>query len=188
MVDFIFDSTKEEGVKSFITVNFGPNWDNISITRRYIDEMLYTETKTSMAKNIASAASELMENAFKYSAGGGGCISIMINRDTESVEISVYNVAENNSLENLKKVIEIISKDDPEVMFRNMMLRSFEIGPNNSQLGLAKIRYECNASINSEILDDIPDFLIPFDGFKFDKSKYKAVKVKIKSSVKDLTL
>lgn len=150
----------EDKYKSFIKVNFGPNWDNIAVTRRYIDEMVHNETRSLNAKLLSAAASELMENACKYSCYGGGYIAVYVFANAENLKIQVQNIASTDAILLLKERMAEISRGDPEDTYRKMMLQTFTQKSDKSRLGLAKIRYECKAEIQLKILNEIPDCLL----------------------------
>jgi len=163
-----------EKFRSFIVVNFGYNWDNIAVTRRYIDEMVHNETKASNAKLLSAAASELMENACKYSCYGGGYIAISIYQSSANLKIMVMNVTTDAHIRVLEEKIKRVLDGDPEQLYKKAMLESLESG--KSQLGLAKIRYECNASITLKILDHIPDCLVAKENLDVLYSIFKDAK------------
>jgi hypothetical protein len=60
----------------------------------------------------------------------------------------------------LKKRLEEVSQGDAEETYRQMMIQEYPDKVRKSRLGLAKIRYECKADIQLEILDRIPEYLV----------------------------
>jgi hypothetical protein len=150
----------EEQSHCFIKVNFGPFWDNIAVTRRYIDKVVHNETRAVNTKLLSAGASELMENACKYSCYGNGYISVYINQNQKNLKIQVQNIATSEAIELLKKRLNTVSQGDAEETYMQMMLEAYTKEFKKSQLGLAKIRYECKADIQLEILDEIPAYLV----------------------------
>jgi hypothetical protein len=127
---------------------FRNRWETISMIRIYSEQIILEQTNNqTIAKLISSAAAELMENAYKYSVTKGGMIAIEYDTDTKNYILTETNIIDQEHLHNLKNILLLINKDDPVISYKKMMLRSFE---NNtiSQLGLAKIKYECNAAIS----------------------------------------
>ncbi|MBN2545853.1 MAG: hypothetical protein JXB50_08655 [Spirochaetes bacterium] len=126
---------------------FGHEWETISVIRSLIEHVFYKHTNNFDAtKLFAAAASELMENAYKYSYTKNGIIEIDYKPEIKKFIIKEINIAETSKIKTLKSILNTIHKNDPEEAYKNMMLRAFQ-NHKISQLGLAKIRYECNADI-----------------------------------------
>lgn len=126
---------------------FGHEWETISVIRSLIEHIFYKHTNSyDRTKLFAAAASELMENAYKYSYTKSGIIEIDYNPLIKKFILKEINIADSYQIKNLEKVLKLIHKEDPEEAYKNMMIRAFE-KHNISELGLAKIRYECNAFI-----------------------------------------
>jgi hypothetical protein len=151
---------EKEDLRIFIHVCFRPNWDNIPVTRRYIDNMLENETHAKNVKIISAGVSELMENACKYCCYEGSCISVCILKNQKYVEVKVQNIATAEAIEVLRKRIIEVSRGNAEVTYRQMMLEDYPRETRKSRLGLVKIRYECDTDIQLEVLDQIPGYLV----------------------------
>ncbi|MBN2443376.1 MAG: hypothetical protein JXJ04_18590 [Spirochaetales bacterium] len=177
--------TKERSI-SFIKVNFGPYWDNIAVTRRYIDNVVHNETGAVNTKLLSAGASELMENACKYSCYGSGYISVSIDQNQKKLKIQVQNIATSEAIKLLKKRIDTVSQGDAEETYMEMLLEAYTKEFKQSQLGLAKIRYECKADIQLEILDEIPAYLVnpeKKDTQSKEVSTARAISVSIESAL-----
>ncbi len=108
---------------------------------------------------MATATSELVENIVKYSAVGGAQITILKDPGKGKVTLTIKNFASLNHLETFESIFQEINTGDPKDVYKKMMLRSFN-SAKKSQLGLARIRYECQGDLSyhiSDDLDSIPD-------------------------------
>ncbi|MCP3873543.1 MAG: hypothetical protein GY699_10370 [Desulfobacteraceae bacterium] len=137
-----------------IHLNFGPHWDNVSNIRTFVTQMLSTKVlEMSDAKRVAIASSELIENVAKYSEGGEAVVDIKKDVKNGKISIIVQNLANNSNIEKFESIYSLIIDGDPREVYKTMMLRSFN-SPENSQLGLARIRYECQGEIFYQIDND----------------------------------
>ncbi len=140
-----------------LELSFGPIWDNIGSVRRFIDEMLSIDIiSKNESKSVAIVASELMENLVKYSALGGAKIIIQKDSKLGLITLRISNLA---SMENINNFIEIyndINEGSSKDAYKKMMLKSIS-NPNKSQLGLARIRYECHGEISYKVYDEYDD-------------------------------
>ncbi|MBN2443373.1 MAG: hypothetical protein JXJ04_18575 [Spirochaetales bacterium] len=153
----------EEELRSFINVNLSTLWDNIPVTRRYIEKMIHNETGAMNAKILSAGVSELMENACKYSCYKDSYINVNISRSQNHIKIQVQNIAAAEEIELLKKGLYEVSQGDPAETYKQMMLKDFTKETKRGKLGLARIRYECDGDIHLGILDTIPEYLVSPD-------------------------
>lgn len=154
------------GVYNIFRSFFGHEWETISVIRSLIEHIFYKHTNSyDRTKLFAAAASELMENAYKYSYTKTGIIEIDYNPEIKKFILKEINIADIDHIKNLEKIIKMIHKEDPEEAYKNMMLRAFEKHKHHiSELGLAKIRYECNAIIKFSATDKISQKLSSYIG------------------------
>ena len=130
-----------------LNLKFGPKWENVSNIRNFITDMLSAGIMdTSDAKKVATASSELVENVVKYSAVGGAIIDLKKDPGTGKISLTIKNVADQKRIATFKSIYSQIIEGDPKEIYKKMMLKSFN-DPDNSQLGLARIRYECQGDI-----------------------------------------
>lgn len=135
-------------------MNFGPMWESVSIIRNFTTDMLSTGIlDTNDAKKVATACSELIENVVKYSAAGGVAIDIKKDLGNGEIYLTIQNIANEEDLETFESVFQTVTSGDPKEVYKNMMLRSFS-DPETSQLGLARIRYECQGELSYSISDN----------------------------------
>ncbi|MCD4676820.1 MAG: hypothetical protein K8S18_12620 [Desulfobacula sp.] len=138
-----------------LSLTFGPKWENVSNIRNFVTEMLSTGiVDINDAKKVATASSELVENVVKYSAAGGAMIDIKKDPGMGRIALTIKNIANYKHIDTFEAIYKKIMEGDPKEVYKKMMLRSFN-DPDNSQLGLARIRYECQGEILYEISNDI---------------------------------
>ncbi len=138
-----------------LNLTFGPKWENVSNIRNFVTEILSTGiVDLDDAKKVATASSELVENVVKYSAAGGAVIDVKKDPEKGKISLTIKNIASLTNIETFESIYKTIIDGDPKEVYKKMMLRSFN-DPEHSQLGLARIRYECRGDIFYEISDDI---------------------------------
>ncbi len=138
-----------------LNLTFGPKWENVSNIRNFVTEMLSTGiVDTIDAKKVATASSELVENVVKYSSVGGAMIDIQKNLSEGKIALTIKNISSVENIKTFESIYQKVIQGDPKEVYKQMMIRSFN-DPDNSQLGLARIRYECQGNILYEISDDI---------------------------------
>ncbi len=163
-----------------LNLTFGPKWENVSNIRNFVAEILSTGiVDLDDAKKVATASSELVENVVKYSVAGGAVIDIKKDPDAGKVSLTIKNIAALKNIQTFESIYKTVIDGDPKEVYKKMMLRSFS-DPDHSQLGLARIRYECQGEIFYEISDDIGIISnLPDTGNNFNGSKLLSVTVEI---------
>jgi len=146
-----------------LNLTFGPKWENVSNIRNFVTEILSTGiVDIDDAKKVATASSELVENVVKYSAVGGAMIDIKKDPVAGKISLTIKNIATHKNIQTFEAIYKSIIDGDPKEVYKKMMLRSFN-DPDHSQLGLARIRYECQGDIfyeignNTDIISNSPD-------------------------------
>ena len=138
-----------------LNLTFGPKWENVSNIRNFVTEILSTGiVDLNDAKKVATASSELVENVVKYSAAGGAVIDIKKDPVAGKISLTIKNIASIKNIQTFESIYKTVIEGDPKEVYKKMMLRSFN-DPENSQLGLARIRYECQGDIFYEVSNDI---------------------------------
>ncbi|MBN2536333.1 MAG: hypothetical protein JXB88_25850 [Spirochaetales bacterium] len=140
----------------FIKLRFYPEWEDIFLIRNFIIAFLSQKIADKKeAYRIAIIASELMENACKYSATGEAVIELEQKTDNK-IEFSIKNITKKENIEEFKKILNMINKGPAKETYKNMMLRAINADNNKvKQLGLARVRYEGHSEITYETRDDI---------------------------------
>ncbi|MFH2091924.1 MAG: hypothetical protein ABIJ31_06140 [Pseudomonadota bacterium] len=143
-----------------LKLSFGPQWESVSIIRNFTAELLSLGiVNRDDAKKASTACSELIENVVKYSAAGGTMIDVTKDLGRGKIHLTIKNIASSKNVETFKTIFEEVTQGDPKEMYKKMMLRSFA-DPETSQLGLARIRYECQGTITYDVEDDIQSLSI----------------------------
>lgn len=138
-----------------LNLTFGPKWENVSNIRNFVTEILSAGIiDLDDAKKVATASSELVENVVKYSSSGGAVIDIKKDPKAGKISLTISNVASHSNIQTFESIYNSVIDGDPKEVYKKMMLRSLS-DPKQSQLGLARIRYECRGNISYEVTDDI---------------------------------
>ncbi|MBN2535532.1 MAG: ATP-binding protein [Spirochaetales bacterium] len=144
-------SEKDIG-KGYIELRFGPRWKYIACARSFIQNFLAISiVDQTKADKIAMAASELLENAVKYASGEDTHISVNVSPKTEKISVQVTNIATPESIKNLEKVYDKISRGNSLDAYVSQMKEAALRSDGKSQLGLARIRYETGGDLKMEI-------------------------------------
>jgi hypothetical protein len=107
------------------------------------------DTSLDRADKAAIAVHELMENACKYSTVGGSEISLNKGYERNEMVFSVSNITESKKAEFFKKMLDELQSKPPKQAYKEKLLANLD-NPKISQLGLARIYYECDAKISYE--------------------------------------
>ncbi len=143
----------------YLNLRFGPRWESVSNIRNFVTDMLSTGiVDLNDAKKVATATSELVENIVKYSAAGGANITVLKDPACGRITLSIQNIAGPDHLADFESIFREISTGDPRETYKKMMLRSLS-DTEKSQLGLARIRYECQGIISYTISDNLEEVL-----------------------------
>lgn len=130
-------------------------WDFIHFTRDYINNIiinLYNDNQ--YAEKVTTAASELIENAYKYSpAESDFNINLSEKNNVLVFQVRNYPVGDaKETYELIKSEIDKIYKiSDPKEAFKLKIMESLEDPEGRSRLGLAKIRLETNAKLDVKL-------------------------------------
>ncbi|MGC4091053.1 MAG: hypothetical protein QM756_24895 [Polyangiaceae bacterium] len=125
-------------------LNFRPNVDLISSTRRFVNELLDSMLADPDASSrVALTIHELLENTLKYSTDGEARLDVSLQQNEGSyvVEVRASNRATPEQLQELKQRIdELREVSDPMGLYVSMMVDSAR--RDGSGLGLVRIRVE----------------------------------------------
>ncbi len=100
------------------------------------------------------SASELLENAVKYSANSETYMYVTVNHESSKVSVKVSNNASPEAIHSLKNVFDRINKGEPLEAYVSQMKEAATRSDGKSQLGLVRIRYEAGAELSLEIQDN----------------------------------
>ena len=148
----------------FIEMVFGPRWTYIACVRSFLQNFLsITLANNKWADVISMAASELLENAVKYASAEGTKIQVEHKKEENKLYLQVENYGNPEHVKVLQKEIEFINSGDPQEIYLKKMQQAALRTDGGSQLGLARIRYESNASVSISFDNDIVKICVIFD-------------------------
>lgn len=137
-------------------LNFRPNVDLISSTRRFVNELMDSMISNPDASSrVALTIHELLENTLKYSTDGEARLDVSVQRleGRAVVEVSASNRATPEQLHELQQRIdELREVADPMGLYVSMMVDSAR--RDGSGLGLVRIRVEGEMEVTYAIDGD----------------------------------
>lgn len=138
----------EQGTHGYLDITFGPKWDYVPLTKNYVENFLLINLvdKENIGR-IALAASELLENAVKYSTKDGIRMIIRKILEKKVIELLVLNYTSKEMFNKVKELVETMNNSDPMQFYIERMKEAALAEDGDSGLGLARINYECNADI-----------------------------------------
>lgn len=132
-----------------------PQWKNVANIRNFVMEMLSSGIVTlDDAKKVATVISELIENIVKYSAISGTDISLGESNTSNTISLTLSNITTIENIKAFESFFSLINTGAPKDVYKNMMLRSFS-DPDKSQLGLARIQYECQGELSYAVSENL---------------------------------
>ncbi|MBN2531751.1 MAG: hypothetical protein JXB88_02605 [Spirochaetales bacterium] len=167
----------------YLKLKFSHDWDDIVIIRNFIITILSRKiTNYDEAYRVALVASELMENACRYSTIGGASIELEQGINETHIEFRIKNITKEENIKEFEKIFHIINTGSAGEAYKEMMLRVINRNDETiSQLGLARIRYEGQSEISYEIESDLEPLLKGSE--RIDSQKQRILCVKSKMSI-----
>lgn len=140
----------EMNTNGYLDITFGPIWSYIPLTRNYIENFLMINLEEQLGINkIVMTASELLENAVKYSSEDGIRVKITKHIDKDMVDLVVLNALIKTDYEKLKvKVEEANNAENTLEYYVNKMKESYARNDGKAGLGIPRIRHEAEAKLN----------------------------------------
>ena len=141
--------------EEYIELKFGPHWNYIAAARGFLQGFLSISTKDQeFSDKLAMAASELLENAVKYSEETETFMHVSVRKPDDSVEIIVINQSTAERCRVLREIYGKIMKKTPLDAYVDQMKEAAVREDGKSQLGLVRIRYEVGADLKLDIDDN----------------------------------
>ena len=141
--------------KEYIELKFSPQWNYVSAARGFLQNFLAISIgDQTKADRIAMSASELLENAIKYSINSETYMYVEVDHKTNSASITVTNDSTRESIDSLKCVYEKVTRGEPLEAYVTQMKEAATRSDGKSQLGLVRIRYEAGADLSLHIEND----------------------------------
>ncbi|MBN2533321.1 MAG: hypothetical protein JXB88_10535 [Spirochaetales bacterium] len=171
-----------------LKLHFYPNWEDIVVIRNFIISILSQKiTSHEEAYRVALVASELMENACRYSTEEGINIELEQDMDNTHIELRIKNITHKENIKKFKKIFELINNGSAREAYKKMMIRVINSKDDAiSQLGLARIRYEGHSEISYKIESDIKPLLKGRKNVYNDKQLVLCIKSKISITPKGI--
>ena len=139
-----------------VELSFQPCLESVSALRRFL-EVHYRRLvpDPQLIDRLAVTVHELLENAAKYSAGGGSRLTVEIDPSTpHALSVCVANQADPRHLPGLQETIaELTNAADPLDVYQRYLLRA-ATRDEGSGLGLARVVVEAEMNVNVELCDD----------------------------------
>jgi hypothetical protein len=149
---------------NYLKLVFSPRWELIEGIRVFLEDFAFSSIKNSdLAKATALTASELLENAVKFSSGKRVNLEVDLFSNSEpeeekeqGIKVTVENFSRESNVQKLQKTLEEISKTSPREAYLNKLKLAMERGMKStvSELGLARIQYEAYAHCSLTLGDD----------------------------------
>jgi hypothetical protein len=138
--------------KHAVELSFQPCLESVSALRRFL-EIHYgrLDCDARLISRMAVTVHELLENAAKYSSGGGSNLRVVIDPALpRALSVSVDNHADPRHLPGLQETIdELSSAPDPLDVYQRYLLRA-ATRDEGSGLGLARIFVEADMDVKLE--------------------------------------
>jgi len=133
-------------------------WEFVRASRKYLNDLILGIFKDHhYAEKVATASSELIENAYKYSPDQTD-FNIILQKTSKEITLQVRNFVKGDPQEVFALVEEQIQKvyedKDPQESFRKKVMASLTDTSGKSMLGYAKIRLETGAILSAELEED----------------------------------
>ena len=140
----------KEGTDNYLDISFKATWDYIPVTKSYIENILLIEmSDMGDIHKVGTAASELLENATKYSKKKGIRTIIKKLEEDDEIELIVYNYSDEQNAVRLKKRVDEMNKVDSLQYYLYRMKESIKNKNESAGLGLARVYHEASAKVSA---------------------------------------
>lgn len=141
--------------KVYFNLIIEAKWDYIPLTKEFVAKFLKINSfDKRKAYKIEMVTSELLENSIKNSNDENVELSLLSNRDDNSVEVHVYNHADFDKYKQLKSRIDDMNSHEPFDYYVNIIKNSIAKKEKLKRgLGLARVNYEGSAHLNADYDD-----------------------------------
>jgi hypothetical protein len=136
--------------KTFMDLGFASNWGFIDLTKGFIESFLdvYFNGVDGIFK-VGTAASELLENAVKYSDERGVRTTVVNDDVTGHVVLTVSNYSDDKNAKKLISMLDEMNSSDSLDYYVKRMRASVADKTQTSGLGLARLYHETNAILSA---------------------------------------
>jgi hypothetical protein len=134
----------------YLDITFHPKWDYIAITRLYVEHFLQINmADDNHIHKVGTAASELLENASKFSIDNGIRMVVKKSKVEKIVLLSVFNKTTQELAESVITRIDEMNQWNSLEYYIFRMKESIKNKKESAQLGLARINHEGQAQISA---------------------------------------
>ena len=142
--------------RSRLTLALLPDWRHIRPMRDYVGGLVLSfSSSRDFADRCAMCASELLENAVKYSIEATEIRLVLdLDFDQQRVRICVENSAQEERIVELAKVLDQVNAGNPFDSYILMLSQAANREGVVSQVGLGRVRAEGNACLQFDRLVD----------------------------------
>lgn len=139
-----------------VDLSFEPRLESVSAVRRFL-EVHYRRLveNPKLIDRLAVTVHELLENAAKYSTGGGSRLTVEVNCSVpHALSVTVASQADPAHLPGLRETLaELSGAEDPLDVYQRYLLRA-ATRDEGSGLGLARVVVEAGMTVDVELSDD----------------------------------
>jgi two-component sensor histidine kinase len=141
-----------KGATLSLELQIQPHSRMVSIVRRFVEESFEKLVGDPDAVfRVSLAVHELLENAAKYAVGDKTGLTVHFESNGSAAKIKLTNQTTPEHIARLQASIdEIQSSKEPFALYQTLMRRTFGV-PDESGLGLARIRAEGELNLSLEI-------------------------------------
>lgn len=145
----------EKETAGYLDITFGPKWDYIALTRPYVENfLLINMTDENHIHRVGTAASEMLENATKFSGEDGIRMIVRKSKIKKEIQLSVFNHLDKARAIGLEERIKEMNKRDSLEYYIERMKISVQDKTKSAQLGLARINHEGQAKLSAMYYED----------------------------------
>lgn len=147
---------QEKGApEQYVHLRLKPEWAYIEEVREFCRSFCDRNfDDLEIAERVRVVIQELLENAMKYSVDNGVSeLELDIKRDPNELRIAVSNQAQTEHRERLAEQIRELSAKEPQAAYLEAMQRSMTLETGESQLGLARMRFEGRVELSLQEAD-----------------------------------
>lgn len=143
-----------EVLSSYVKISYSPRWAYVQNIRDFVKNFcINSQLPNDISDKIMIVASELLENAVKYSYKEDVSFKMEIAPNDNNVNISVSNYSEEKNTKVLQQELEDVNSLPPQEAYLKNLARVAQ-NPDISRLGFSRIRYETNATFDLSIEGD----------------------------------
>jgi hypothetical protein len=136
---------------TYLDISFDPKWEYIPLAKSFIEDFLTINMiNNDEIHKVGTAASELLENAVRYTKRNGVRLSVQNEENESRVFIIIINFAEEIHAKKLVKRVREMNKNDSLEYYLFRMRESIRNKGESPGLGLARVYHESKATITVE--------------------------------------